>query len=221
MHLDGARMFLASAYTGHIPAQYAACSTRCTCRCINTSTRRLARSSPGRRHSAVVLPHFRRLRRTVSNRRTERREVPLVVRWPLARIAAVFGGRSLRTGGAGGRRWGAAPRCAACARPGPAAASANADSADAVTNRLMRGTRTQPSPLGGTRDYYRTSDFSAASFEKRSFFQLLESLAKLLLGIHHDRTIPRHWFLQWLAGNQQKTNSVYAPFHFELVAVVK
>ena len=46
--------------------------------------------------------------------------------------------------------------------------------------------------------------------QKRPFFQLVESLAQLLLGVHHDGAVPGHGLLERLAGDEQEAEALVA-----------
>src|SRR5262249_23212878 len=48
-----------------------------------------------------------------------------------------------------------------------------------------------------------------------------KGVAELLLGVHHDRTVPSDRLSEGFPGNQQETDAILARFHCYLVAAVK
>src|SRR5258708_4484764 len=57
--------------------------------------------------------------------------------------------------------------------------------------------------------------------EESYFFQLGERVAKLLLSVHHDRSVPRDRLLERFAGNKEEANSVVASLNDDFVAAIK
>src|SRR5712691_477136 len=57
--------------------------------------------------------------------------------------------------------------------------------------------------------------------QERPPLELLVGLPELLLGIHHDRAVPRHWLLQWLSRHQEETDPFVSGLHGDFVAAVK
>ena len=84
----------------------------------------------------------------------------------------------------------------------------------AVAPRSGNGLRWRPAAR-------RPFSLSIVRFEKGPLLELLERLLELLLGVHHDRTVPRHWFLERLARNQQEADPVFAGLHGNLVTAVE
>jgi hypothetical protein len=46
--------------------------------------------------------------------------------------------------------------------------------------------------------------------QERSFIEFLKGAPELLLSIHDYRAVPRYWFLQWLARDQEKADPLIA-----------
>ena len=65
------------------------------------------------------------------------------------------------------------------------------------------------------------NDRLCSSPKKRSFAQFLESLAELLLRIHHDGSVPSHRLLERLAGDQQKSDSLIAGLNDHFIPAIK
>src|SRR5579864_8232444 len=57
--------------------------------------------------------------------------------------------------------------------------------------------------------------------QERALAQLLEGPLQLLLGVHHDRSVPGDGFRQRLAGHQQEADPLVAGLHRDLVAAVE
>ena len=58
-------------------------------------------------------------------------------------------------------------------------------------------------------------------FQKRSLAKFLVGLLELGLRVHHDGAIPRDRFLQWLAGDQQKSDAFVPRLHGDVVTGVE
>ena len=48
-----------------------------------------------------------------------------------------------------------------------------------------------------------------------------DRLAELLLRVHHDRSVPGHWFFDRLAGHEQEPDSFVSRLHYDFVAAVE
>jgi hypothetical protein len=59
------------------------------------------------------------------------------------------------------------------------------------------------------------------ALQEGALFEVAEGIAKLILGVHHDRTIPGDGFLERLAGDKQETDAVVAGLHHEFVAAIE
>src|SRR5262245_50504984 len=46
--------------------------------------------------------------------------------------------------------------------------------------------------------------------DKSPAAKIAQCLTNFVLRVHHDRTVPRHGLLNWLTGNKEKTNSLFA-----------
>src|SRR5258706_11837947 len=57
--------------------------------------------------------------------------------------------------------------------------------------------------------------------QESSVLQLFESLLKLLLRIHDDRAVPRYWFTQGTAADEEETDSLFAGFDGDFVAGIE
>ena len=65
------------------------------------------------------------------------------------------------------------------------------------------------------------SSLSTLRFQERPLPKLLERFLELLLRVHHDRAVPRHWLLERLPRNQEEADPVFAGLHGDLVAAVE
>jgi hypothetical protein len=59
------------------------------------------------------------------------------------------------------------------------------------------------------------------SGQEGSPLELFEGLPELLLRVHHDRAVPRHWFGYGLSGDQEEPDPVVAGPYRELITIVK
>ena len=54
-----------------------------------------------------------------------------------------------------------------------------------------------------------------------ALLEFLKRLPQLLLGVHHDGTVPGHRFLQRLSRNQKKTDPIISGLHRDFVPAVE
>ena len=52
--------------------------------------------------------------------------------------------------------------------------------------------------------------------DERAALRFCHGLSQLLLCVHDDRIVPRHRLFNWLAGNQEKTDTSLAGFNGKL-----
>src|SRR5438309_1696568 len=89
--------------------------------------------------------------------------------------------------------------------------------------RFMRFMRFKSCVCGGTVRRIGTgaNELCRLPLEKGPFLELLERLPELLLGIHHDRSIPGHRLLERLAGHQKEAYPFVTRLHADLIAAVE
>ena len=57
--------------------------------------------------------------------------------------------------------------------------------------------------------------------DERAALQFCHGLPQLPLGVHDDRTVPRHRFLNRLAGHQEKTDAFFAGLNGNLISTIE
>src|SRR2546428_6055670 len=62
---------------------------------------------------------------------------------------------------------------------------------------------------------------SLTGFQECSFPQFLVRVLQLGLRVHDDWTVPRHWFLERFAGNQQEADAILAGLHCHFISAIK
>src|SRR6185369_14488512 len=53
------------------------------------------------------------------------------------------------------------------------------------------------------------------------FLQFAEGVAELLLGVHHDRSVPSDGLFERLAGDEQKADAIVASLHHDFVTAIE